>query len=64
MKGLDVFLAIAMSKTLSDAASVLGLSPSAVSYNLKCLENSLGLDLVDRKKGFKNIHLTPAGITL
>ena len=64
MKGLDVFLAIAMSKTLSDAASVLGLSPSAVSYNLKCLENNLGLDLVDRKKGFKNIHLTPAGVTL
>ena len=64
MKGLDVFLAIAMSRTLSDAANVLGLSPSAVSYNLKCLEDSLGLDLVDRKKGFKNIHLTPAGVTL
>lgn len=64
MKGLDVFLAIAMSRTLSDAASVVGLSPSAVSYNLKCLENSLGVDLVDRKKGFKNIHLTPAGETL
>ncbi len=64
MKGLDVFLAIAMSKTLSEAANILNLSSSAVSYNLKCLENSLGIELVDRKKGIKSIHLTQAGETL
>lgn len=64
MKGLDVFRVIAMSKTLNEASALLRLSPSAVSYNLRALEEELGLELVERKKGLKEIHLTPAGAKL
>lgn len=64
MKGLDVFLAVAMSKTLHDASDMLGLSPSSVSYNLKCLEQVLGVELIERKKGFKSIKLTSYGAKL
>ncbi len=64
MKGLDVFRVIAMSKTLNEASALLRLSPSAVSYNLRALEDELGLELVERKKGLKEIHLTPAGAKL
>ena len=60
-KGLETFLAVAMSRTLKDAASILNLSQSTVSYNLKSIEKLLGLDLISRKKGLKSIHLTPAG---
>ena len=60
-KGLETFLAVAMSRTLREASNILNLSQSTVSYNLKNLETLLGLDLIDRKKGYKNIHLTPAG---
>lgn len=61
MKELDVFLAISTSKTLTEAANVLNLSVSTVSYNLKKLETILGVKLLDRMKGFHSIKLTSAG---
>lgn len=61
MKELDVFLAISTSKTLTEAANVLNLSVSTVSYNLKKLETMLGVKLIDRRKGFHSIKLTSAG---
>lgn len=61
MRELDVFLAVSTSKTLTDAANVLNLSVSTVSYNLKKLETTLGVKLIDRGKGFHSIKLTSAG---
>ncbi len=63
-KGLETFLAVAMSKTLKDASVLLALSQSTVSYNLKALENQLGVELIDRRKGHKVTQLTPAGKNL
>ena len=63
-KGLETFLAVAMSRTLKDAANMLNLSQSTVSYNLKNLEKLLGTELIDRKKGYKTVQLTGAGNTL
>lgn len=61
MRELDVFLAISTSKTLTEAANVLNLSVSTVSYNLKKLETTLGVRLIDRRKGFHSTRLTSAG---
>ena len=63
-KGLETFLAVAMSRTLKDASNVLNLSKSTVSYNLKNLEKQLDMELIDRRKGFKTIQLTAAGDAL
>lgn len=60
-KGIEAFLAVAMSRTLGRAAELLNVTQSTISYNLKELENDMGMILVDRQKGMKSIHLTPAG---
>lgn len=58
---LEVFLAVAMSRTFGKAAEVLNVTPSSVSRELKNLEDEVGMLLVDRQKGVKSIRLTPAG---
>lgn len=58
---LEIFLAVAMSRTFGKAAESLNLTPSSVSRELKNLEDELGTILVDRQKGIKSIGLTPAG---
>lgn len=58
---LEVFLAVAMSRTFGKAAEVLNVTPSSVSRELKNLESEVGMLLVDRQKGMKSISLTPAG---
>ena len=63
-KGLETFLAVAMSRTLKEAANMLNLAQSTVSYNLKNLEKLLDAELIDRKKGYKTVQLTAAGNTL
>ena len=63
-KGLEAFLAVAMSDNLTKAAEMLNLSQSTVSHNLKQLEDSLGVPLIYRKKGLKNTVLTSYGETL
>lgn len=60
-KRLEVFLAIAMSRTLGKAADMLNITPSTVSRELKALEGEIGMLLVDRQKGVKTVRLTPAG---
>lgn len=63
-RGIEAFLAVAMSRTLGKAAKLLNVTQSTVSYNLSELENEMGLILVDRQKGMKSIQLTPAGESL
>lgn len=60
-KRLEVFLAIAMSRTFGKAADTLNVSPSSISRELKNLEDEVGMLLVDRQKGVKSVRLTPAG---
>lgn len=60
-KGMETFLAVAMSRTLGEAARLLNVTQSTISYNLNELENELGMILVDRQKGVKSAKLTPAG---
>jgi DNA-binding transcriptional LysR family regulator len=60
-KGIETFLAVAMSRTLGKAAELLNVTQSTVSYNLRELETEMGMILVDRQKGIKSIRLTPAG---
>ncbi len=57
----ETFLAIVREKTLSKAAENLHLGQTTVSQRLKLLEEKLGISLIERSKGVKEIHLTPAG---
>jgi Transcriptional regulator len=63
MKQEDVstFLAIVETRSISKAAEKLFLSQAAVSQRLKSLESEVGVTLIERRKGFKNIELTHYG---
>lgn len=63
-KGIEAFLAVAMSRTLGKAAKLLNVTQSTVSYNLSELEREMGTILVDRQKGLKSVQLTQAGESL
>ncbi|KPY33761.1 LysR family transcriptional regulator [Pseudomonas syringae] len=56
---IEVFAAIASSRSLSEAARRLGLSPMAISRRLAALENDLGVRLVHRTT--RSVSLTPEG---
>lgn len=58
---LEVFLAVAMSRTFVKAANLINITPSSVSRELRELEKEMGVVLVDRQKGVKSVKLTPAG---
>lgn len=60
---IETFLALVEGKSLSNAAKLLFITPSAVSKRLRYLEKSLGgVTLVTRGKGKKDdIHLTTQG---
>lgn len=58
---INTFLAIAKSKNISKAAEQLFLSQSTVSHRLFMLEKEIGRPLFERKKGHKDIVLTPWG---
>ena len=60
-KGIETFLAVAMSRTLGKAADLLNVTQSTISYNLSELESEMGMILVERQKGMKSVHLTPDG---
>lgn len=60
-KRLEIFLAVAMSRTFGKAADLINITPSTVSRELKELEKEMGMILVDRQKGVKSVKLTPAG---
>ena len=61
INGIEAFLAIVSTQSLTKAAEFLHLSQSSVSHRLKNLEQELGLFLVERHKGSKTVTLTPAG---
>lgn len=59
--GMDAFLAIVQTRSLTKAAELLHLSQSTVSYRLQVLEREMGATLIERKKGIQTINLTPFG---
>lgn len=59
--GIEAFLAIVRTQSLSRAAEKLHLAQSSVSHRLKTLEEMMGAILIDRGKGIKEIRLTPMG---
>ena len=58
---IQAFLAIVHTKNMCRAAESLHLSQSSITHRLKNLESSMGVTLIDRGRGLKNIYLTPAG---
>lgn len=56
---LNVLMAVDKAATLSEAADALNITQSAVSQNLKSLEQKVGFDVVARKG--KKVGLTPNG---
>lgn len=59
--GIDCFLAVCRHKTGSKAAQALYITQSSLSTRLKTLERELGGQLFYRKKGCREMTLTPAG---
>lgn len=59
--GIEAFLAIVQTGSISKAAELLHLSQATVSYRLKTLEKEMGGLLVERRKGAAQIRLTPKG---
>lgn len=58
---IETFLAIAEERSITKAADILYVSQSTVSYRLKKLENTLGVNLILRNKGFRNVEFTQKG---
>ncbi len=58
---IRIFLAIIRARSISKAAGSMHLSQSTISHRLKELEAFLGVSLLDRHKGRKEIKLTPEG---
>lgn len=59
--GMEAFLTVCRSKSISRAAEELFLSQSSLSVRIKSLENELGTTLFLRKKGQREIALTASG---
>jgi DNA-binding transcriptional LysR family regulator len=59
--GVETFLTVIRTQSLSQAAKDLNLAQTTVSQRLKVLEQELGITLIERSKGIKQIRLTPAG---
>ena len=57
---IKVFLAIAKYRSISAAAAALHYAQPTVSAYLNQLEQSLGVQLVMRAKGKREVELTPA----
>jgi DNA-binding transcriptional LysR family regulator len=55
------FLAVVSKKSISKAAETLYLTQSTVSFQLKTLEDELGVMLIERGKGLRQINLTAKG---
>lgn len=61
ISGIEAFLTIIESQSISNAAEKLFLSQSTVSHRLDILEEELGLKLIKRYRGKRFITLTPKG---
>ncbi len=62
LKWLEVFQAIGRSGSMQEAARLLNISVSTASHHLTCLEQMVGVSLVDHAK--RPMRLTPEGETL
>jgi len=62
LKQLRAFSAVNREGTISAAARLLNLTPPAVNLQLRLLEESAGMPLLERSKG--TMHLTEAGSSL
>ncbi|MDU8945293.1 LysR family transcriptional regulator [Ovoidimarina sediminis] len=62
IKWLEAFQSVARHGTVRDGAAHLGVSMSTVSHHLSCLEDALGVALLDH--GRRPMRLTVAGETL
>ncbi len=58
---IEIFIAVINEGNIQRAANVLYLSPSTVGTRLKMLEKELGIELISRQKGKKEIILTTRG---
>ncbi len=58
---IQTFLSVANNQSITKAANELFLSQSTVSARLQQLENELGVTLVERHKGIRNVELTARG---
>lgn len=59
--GIETFLAIIETRSLTKATEILHVSQSTVSHRLKSLEQEINTVLIEHKKGHKTITLTPKG---
>lgn len=59
---METFLSVVYNRGLCEAAKALCVAQSTVSARLQQLEEELGVTLVIRKKGVRNIELTPQGL--
>ena len=59
LKQLEYFLCVVDNNSFTQAATEQYVSQSAISQQIKALENSLGVELMVREK--RSFHLTPAG---
>lgn len=60
-QGIQVFLAIVKHNGITAAAKALNYTQPTVSEHLKVLEKQLGVRLIVRRSGSKQVVLTPAG---
>lgn len=58
---IEIFQAIVNEKSIQKAAEFLYMSPTTVGSRLKSLEQELGVELIERKKGVKTSSLTDRG---
>lgn len=58
---IQTFLSVAYNQSITKAANELFLSQSTVSARLQLLENELGVKLIERRKGIRNVELTARG---
>lgn len=63
LANIEVFLAIARTRSISKAAKTLFVSQSTVSYRLKLLEEELDCKLIERGRGQNQSLLTKEGET-
>lgn len=59
--GIEAFLAVSDTQSISKASKILHITQSAVSHRIRDLEKQLGVTLIDRQKGIRHSKLTLAG---
>lgn len=58
---IDTFLEIVRTGSQSAAAESLNLTQTSISKRIKALEDELGMQLLERGKGIRQVKLTPSG---